>query len=203
MRLGATVDEVVKLERILMRAIILKDIAEEDIYNSGKYGRCNYRPLELMYYNGHAWPKDLHFQQSREVHIYEGDVWQAIRQATHGEPLALWLLDGQDSSQLTNLFSRTAAPTGHGKPTKDSRWSVKLWVIPRLPRKRSERTNHAASIRAKEKNGWKPTPASLLPDIQKACVEHSHGGLWNLMDYDTKDIVNIDMKACYPASSRS
>ncbi|MEW8688557.1 MAG: hypothetical protein AB2556_22315 [Candidatus Thiodiazotropha sp.] len=44
----------------------------------------------------------------------------------------------------------------------------------------AERTfgqNHAASIMAKEKNGWKPTQASLLPDIQKACVEHGHGGL--------------------------
>ena len=60
--------------------------------------------------------------------------------------------------------------------------------------------NHAASIMAKEKNGRKPTPASLLSDIQKACVEHSHGVLWNSMDYDTKDIVSIDMNASYPAS---
>lgn len=60
--------------------------------------------------------------------------------------------------------------------------------------------NHAASIKAKEHNGWKPTPANLLDDIQKACVEHGHGGLWNTMDYDAKDVVSIDMKACYPAS---
>ena len=60
--------------------------------------------------------------------------------------------------------------------------------------------NHAASIMAKEKNAWKPTPVSLLPDIQKACVEHGHGGLWNSMDYDTRDVDSIDMKACYPAS---
>ena len=60
--------------------------------------------------------------------------------------------------------------------------------------------NHAASIMAKEKNAWKPTPASLLQDIQKACVEHGHGGLWNWIDYDTRDVVSIDMKACYPAS---
>ena len=53
---------------------------------------------------------------------------------------------------------------------------------------------------AKEKNAWKPTPVSLLPDIQKACVEHGHGGLWNSMDYDTRDVDSIDMKACYPAS---
>ena len=60
--------------------------------------------------------------------------------------------------------------------------------------------NHAASIMAKEKNAWKPTQVSLLPDIQKACVEHGHGGLWNSMDYDTRDVDSIDMKACYPAS---
>ena len=61
--------------------------------------------------------------------------------------------------------------------------------------------NQAASMMAKEKNGWKPTPASLLPDIEKACVEHGHGGLWNSMNYHTR-VVSIDMKACYPASFR-
>ena len=50
------------------------------------------------------------------------------------------------------------------------------------------------------KNAWKPTPASLLKDIQKAFVEHGHGGLWNSMDYDMRDVVSIDIKACYPAS---
>ena len=53
---------------------------------------------------------------------------------------------------------------------------------------------------AKERNDWKPTPDSLLDDIQKACVEHGHGGLWNSMDYDTRQVITIDMKACYPAS---
>ncbi|MEW8688736.1 MAG: hypothetical protein AB2556_23210 [Candidatus Thiodiazotropha sp.] len=60
--------------------------------------------------------------------------------------------------------------------------------------------NHVASVMPKEKNGWKPTPASLLPDIQKACVEHGHGGLWNSVGYDTREVVSIDMKACYPVS---
>ncbi|MEW8686492.1 MAG: hypothetical protein AB2556_11830 [Candidatus Thiodiazotropha sp.] len=31
-------------------------------------------------------------------------------------------------------------------------------------------------------------------------MDHGHGGLWNSMDYDTRDVVSIDMKACYPAS---
>ncbi|MEW8689105.1 MAG: hypothetical protein AB2556_25065 [Candidatus Thiodiazotropha sp.] len=53
---------------------------------------------------------------------------------------------------------------------------------------------------AKENNGWKPTPASFLPDIEKACMEHGHGGLWNSMNYDTREVVSIDMMACYLAS---
>ncbi|MEW8689156.1 MAG: hypothetical protein AB2556_25320 [Candidatus Thiodiazotropha sp.] len=57
-----------------------------------------------------------------------------------------------------------------------------------------------ASIKAKDRNGWKPTPASFLPDIQRACMEHGHGGLSNSMGYDTEDIISIDMRACYPAS---
>ncbi|MEW8688034.1 MAG: hypothetical protein AB2556_19660 [Candidatus Thiodiazotropha sp.] len=60
--------------------------------------------------------------------------------------------------------------------------------------------NHAASTVAKERNCWKRTPANLLPDMEKACVEHGHGGFWNSMNYDTREVVSIDMKACYPAS---
>ena len=37
---GATVDDVAELEKILKRAIILRDIAGEDIFNSGKYQHC-------------------------------------------------------------------------------------------------------------------------------------------------------------------
>lgn len=65
---GATIADVVGLEKILKRAIILKDIAGEDIYNSGKYVGCadnTYRKAELIVHNGHAWPKDLHFPLSR------------------------------------------------------------------------------------------------------------------------------------------
>ncbi|MEW8689313.1 MAG: hypothetical protein AB2556_26115, partial [Candidatus Thiodiazotropha sp.] len=67
----------------------------ENIYDSGKNQRSG-NGVELICHNSHAWPKHLHFHQSREVHIYEGDVWQAIREATRGEPIAVWLLGGQD-----------------------------------------------------------------------------------------------------------
>ena len=104
---GATVDDVAELEKILKRAIILRDIAGEDIFNSGKYGTSGngaHRAIELICHNGHAWPKDLHFPQRREVHIYEGNVWHAIREVTQDEPLAVWLLGGQDRQLSVDQF---------------------------------------------------------------------------------------------------
>ena len=53
---GATVDDVAELERILKRAIILRDIAGKDKYNNGKY-RSRGADMELIVHNGHAWPK--------------------------------------------------------------------------------------------------------------------------------------------------
>ena len=49
-----------KLEKILKRAIILRDIAGEDIYNSGKF-QSRGADIELIYHNGHAWSNNLHF----------------------------------------------------------------------------------------------------------------------------------------------
>lgn len=62
--------------------------------------------------------------------------------------------------------------------------------------------NHAASVIAKDNNGWRPTPGHLLKEVRAACVEHAHGGLWNALNYDTRDVVSIDMRSCYPASFR-
>ncbi|MEW8689123.1 MAG: hypothetical protein AB2556_25155 [Candidatus Thiodiazotropha sp.] len=104
---GATVDDLAELEKILKRAIILRGIAGENIYDSGKYQRGGNGvrgKVELIYHNGHAWPKDLHFPQSRESHIYEGDVLLAIREATCGKPLAVWLLNGQDRLLSVDQF---------------------------------------------------------------------------------------------------
>ena len=102
---GATVDDVTNLEKILKRAIVLRDIAGESIYDSGKYrrGGNGVRGVaELIVHNGHAWSKELHFPScaKREVQIYEGEVWQAIRDATGDQPMAVWLLGGGDQRQL-------------------------------------------------------------------------------------------------------
>ena len=55
---GATVSAVAELEKILKRAIILRDIAGEYIFYSGKCRSRKYRTVELIYHNGHAWSKD-------------------------------------------------------------------------------------------------------------------------------------------------
>src|SRR5271154_7178073 len=60
--------------------------------------------------------------------------------------------------------------------------------------------NHAGSRLANEINEWRPTPASMQENIGQACIEHGHGGRWNAPNYQTGDVVCIDMKECYPAS---
>ena len=57
-----TVDDVAELEKILKRAIVLRDIVGEGFYNSGRYGRGGnggHRPIELIVHIGHAWSKNL------------------------------------------------------------------------------------------------------------------------------------------------
>ena len=154
---GAKVDDVAELEKILKRVIILRDIAGEDILNSGKYGRGGnggHRSIELICHNGHAWPKDLHFPQSREVHIYEGNVWHAIQ----GEPLAVWLQT--DSSLSTSSYSRTAAPTGHERPTKDLKRSAPNWATLNLLREPSAKATRLALWQRKGTAGSQPQPTS-------------------------------------------
>ncbi|MEW8441099.1 MAG: hypothetical protein AB2689_23365 [Candidatus Thiodiazotropha taylori] len=146
---GATVYDVAELEKILKRAIILKDIAGEDIYNSGKY-QSRGADIELICHNGHAWPKDLHFPQSREVHIYEGDVWQAIREAIRGEPVAVWLLGGQDRQLSVDQF---VLQDGRTK-------SAPNWATPNSLREPSAKTTLPASWQGKGTAGSRPRPTS-------------------------------------------
>lgn len=196
--IGATVADESKLEKIIKRPIILWDIAGGDIYNSGKYRRGNNRTLELLCHNGHAWSKDLCFPRARTVHLYDGDVWEAIRETIQGGPTAVWVLENQDRTidQFVLRDGRTYRTQGvHEKIQKTCKAFGNKSLADRVF---SE--NHAAWIVTKDRNCWKPTPDKLLYDIQKACVEHGHGGLWNAMGYDIGDIVSIDMKACNPAS---
>ncbi|MEW8689015.1 MAG: hypothetical protein AB2556_24615 [Candidatus Thiodiazotropha sp.] len=141
---GATVDDVADLEQILKKSIVLRDIAGEDSFNSGKY-QSSGADIELICHNRHAWPKDLLFHQSREVHIYEGDFWQAIWEATRGGRLRLgsWVAK-TDSSQSTSSCSRTAAPSGRKGSIGGSEQSAPNWVTVNLLREPSAKTTRPA-----------------------------------------------------------
>ena len=200
---SATVDDVAALEKILKHSILVRGIAGEAICNSGKHqfgGNGVRGEVELIWYNGHAWSKALHFPQSREVHIYSGNVWEAIREATQGKPLVAWVVVGQDNSLSVDQFmsqDRRMYRT-HEAHQRLQRICDALGNVSMGKMVFSE--NHTAAIVAKEKKGFQPTLASLEDDIKKACVENGHGGLWNPMDYDMREVISIDMKACYPAS---
>ena len=185
-------------------AIIVRDIAGVDLLNSGKYRASRWTPIEVVLHNGHAWGANLHFPQAREVHIYEGDVWKAIEKATQDKPKAVWVLGGGDDKKLTvDQFVFEDGRTYRTLEAHERLTQACHHLAPEDPEALANRVfgeNHAASIMAKERNGWKPTSASLEDDIQKACVEHGHGGLWASMNYDTRDVVCIDMKSCFPAS---
>ena len=204
---GATLQDVAGLETILKRSIIVRDITGADLFNSGKYQRGGNGvrgKVELTLHNGHAWGADLHFPQAREVRIFEGDVWEAIRGATQGEPKAVWVLGGGENRRLTvDQFVLEDGRAFRTRETHDSLLKACHHLAPEDPEALASRVfgeNHAASVVTREKNVWKPTPVNLLDMVEAACMEHGHGGLWNVPDYHVNEVVSIDMKACYPAS---
>lgn len=48
--------------------------------------------------------KDLHFPQSRQIYIYEGDIWEVIREELQDKLLAVWLLDSGDKQLNVDQF---------------------------------------------------------------------------------------------------
>ena len=51
---GATLQDIAWLEKILKRAIVVRDITGADLYNSGKYQHSGWKSIELTLHNGHA-----------------------------------------------------------------------------------------------------------------------------------------------------
>ena len=102
--------------------------------------------VELIVHNGHAWSK---VPQSREAHFYKGDVWHAIREATHSSLLAVWLLGGHDRQLSVDQF---VLQDGCTYRTEEAHEKLQA-ICSRLGNPElAERENHAASIMAKEKN---------------------------------------------------
>ena len=137
--------------------------------------------VELIYHNGHAWSEGPHFPQSREVHISEGDVWHAIREVTQGEPLAVWLLGGQDRQLSVDQF---VLQDGHTYRTREAHERLQAICAkldnPELA-ERAFSENHAASIMAKERNGLKPTQPTSSQTLRRpawSTVTAASGTRW-------------------------
>ena len=101
--------------------------------------------------------------------------------------MAVWLLGGGDQRQLdAEVIDQFVLQHGRTFRTQESHTRIsevcrKLLGDDMLANELVNRVfgeNHAASVVARDKNGWKPTPATVLDDIQNACVEHGHGGLF-------------------------
>ena len=185
-------------------AIVVRDITGADLYNSGMYQHSGRKSIELTLHKGHPRGKNLQFPQARKVVFYEGDVWEAIREATQGEPKAVRVLAGGQDKRLTvDQFVLEDGRTYRTAQTHDALLKACPALVPEDPEALAQKVfgeNHAASVVTKEHNNWKPTPFHLLEVAQGGCVEHGHGGLWNAPNYHINDVVSIDMHSCYPAS---
>ena len=206
---GASIDSVAKLERILKRPIEIKDIVGEHIFNSGKYRAQNYQTIELVMHNGHAWNKDLQFPKNKKIRYYAGDMWQAVLQNTKEQPKSVWVFGGGDEKKCNPvLVEQFILANGSVYRTKEMHDDILT------ESKKSLAENEAKDLAqsvfskvsavfkiAKEKNNWHATPKTVLDDIQKACIDFGHGGLWcHPEGYMVDDVASLDMSACYPAS---
>ena len=103
--------------------------------------------------------------------------------ATQDKPVAVWLLGGNSKGKQLNV-DQFVLQNGRTYRTQEAHQRLQEACALLGGESLADRAfgvNYAASIKAKEHNGWKPTPAGILEDIQKAiqkaCVEHGHGGL--------------------------
>lgn len=141
-----------KLEKILNRAISLRDVESKDIYNSGKYqfGSNGVIRKVKIYLATTATPGPKTFPWIREVHFYEGDVWQVIWEATQHKPLAVWLLGSQDRLLSVDQFVLQDGSAYRTLEAHERLLDVCDDLGDSTIAKRAFGENHAASIMAKE-----------------------------------------------------
>lgn len=187
----ATTEDIADPEKVIKMLIILKYIAGEVIYNSRKY-LSHGVDIDIIFHNWHVLSKYLHDPQSKEVSLINEsyDVWKEIRQISN-ELVTVWLLGGQQDKQLN--VDQFVLPHGPSYRAQYTHRKIQEWCA-LLITDREFGTNEAAIIIPKQGNDWKITLANLQDDIQEACMEHGHGGLWNSVNYDMRDILSVNIK---------
>lgn len=156
------------LEKILKQTIILKDIAGEYVYNSSKYQANRWTPTQLTVHNGHAWSKDLHFLRMRQDNFYKGDVDMLSKRPHKMAQPRFGFLAVKTTAEHESICPQDS----HAFKMREVHQALQE-VCKKLGDKaladtcRSLGVNPAASIKTREQNGWKPTPVSMLNNIEK------------------------------------
>lgn len=167
---------------MLKKSIIVKSIDGSNILNTGNY-QSRGKSIIIYRHNGHAW-SDISFPKTKEV-TYVGDPWDIIKDIY--KTTAVWY-PGNDEhtfmSQNGTLYRRLE---------DDERIQERCQE---LGVEDAMTLSSAIFAAARQKNNWE---YSKYAEIEHACVEHGHGGLWKV-EYDKEKYLSLDMKHCYPAS---
>lgn len=183
-RTGGTIENIRKLETAIQRKIIVKDITGGYIYpGTHKYGGRG-APIFIYQHNGHAW-RELRFPRKKEVVLYDDSPIQEVSKEN-----GIWFMDEWGRQFMTQDGTLYRPRSEH---------EAIMEQCAALGEDFSEQVLSINSLdfaAARKRNGWVPTGNK---DVAAACVEHGHGGLWN-MEYVQTEYVSLDMKHCYPAS---
>ena len=90
--------------------------------------------MELTLHNGHAWGGLIFTSPKPEVVIYEGDVWEAIREATQGEPKAGWVLGVERLSASQSTVVLEGGRTNRTREAHEPFWRPVAHSPQRPPR---------------------------------------------------------------------
>ena len=195
---GASIKDVAELEKKLKFPITIKTITGEVLYES-KY-KSKGASIEIVDHNEHAWTNAVTiFPRTRTVKFYNGEMFDLINEISKNDPVSVWLFSSEDESdqfvrpngdiyRTESLQEKMKEYSQTFKEFHDEKLFCECFTVPSV-----------AAHYAREKNSWKPTRFDLLDDIILSCVEYGHGGLWNCK-YSRKDLICVDMVACYPGS---
>ena len=200
-RSGGTIEAIKKLEVAIKRRIAVLNIMGGFIYPGTDKYRGNGPVIKIYQHNGHAW-RDVRFPRKKKVEVYKevNPLWTEFD--IDGNILcdgsdfikenSIWLLDAEGTQFITQ------DGTLYRPQVEDERIKKACEVLGEDFREEVFCSSSLDFVAARKRNHWRPTPKEL-PEIALACVEHGHGGLWN-MEYKKEDYVSLDMKHCYPAS---
>lgn len=203
---GASINDVAELERLLKFPITVASLTGEQLYKSKYNSRGS--SITIIDHNSHAWAESVTvFPRDRVVKYYpgnasiSGNMFDCIYEISKTDPVSVWLFRSDEEG----VYDQFVRPSGEIYRTEQLHNEMKKLAEKYRVTNADELLTNCFTVPgvaahvARERNSWRPTPKSFLADIQQSCVEYGHGGLWNTR-YDYRDMISVDMAACYPGS---